>query len=289
MTEAKEETYRICIDEASFVCRPYSVAIAHRDGINIDRVSSGTLMEIRGRKLVLTCAHFLSDYNPEELVLVASNRMSSPRPWVSQIAYCPNCSEHDPLSNDIAIVDLMPDLELPDCKFLAPVTTETSVARIKEDLLLLVGSPLSEIQTDPEGHHAVNVTPVMTEWGNEYRVYPNFKHGDDLVVIIPDADFAISSKPGAVRIPNPDGMSGGGIWTTGFAENPVGGVWKATDIKLAGVMTDRYPIEYGTNVYGANIRHLLDLEAGTRHLALSTGDKIEFALPCGKRICVIKH
>lgn len=284
MTYSSIPELKACGQETARICYRSSVAIALRKENAIERVSSGSLVEISGRRLVFTCAHFLNDHYKDDLVLVATEKPVPPQPWIKQIAFCPDCSTIDPVSSDIGIVEILPSLDLTNCSFITKESMEFCIDRVKIDDLLLMGSPLEEVRTQNGAHHAVRAISFTTTWGNESKGLPlHFRHGEDLLAIIPDLDFAVSSSD-EVRIPDLDGMSGGGIWRLGSVESEARGLWSPDDIKFAGVMVEKESIFRGVNVTGASVKHLLQLEEATRSIELCQQEALDIRLPDGRRI-----
>lgn len=239
--------------------RSIGIAII-RDNEWID-LGSGTGVRIGSRTFVATAAHVIEPYDDDEIWLIRSEEPSSePTPIVASSLV--GGGTHDLL--DLAYLEL--DIEPKDIgKVLIGIDElMTGICHLPGGLVILNGYPHANI--DPEkakqkelsaqsmSYHVRSIDPE--EWPDEVISWPHYARRDvNILADYPsEGNVLVDGKP--FVLPDPEGMSGGGIWTLYF---PEGAVWSPTQSRLVGIITEWDPS--GRWVMGNQIQHWLQLVA----------------------------
>jgi hypothetical protein len=213
----------------------HTVVVAIHDGSQVIDHGSGTLFMIDGTCLVLTAAHLIKDYAEQYIDIVGTYEPSS-------VSVTPICKKFwgGSMSDELDVGYLV----LPDeClslfgpqSFLTLDAMELYPERLSSDLTVFFGFP--EVQHDKPKERYERFQPFMYMAGIENDIDWSQSSNRPTQVKM-EYPFKVSDALTLkdIVLPNPSGMSGGGIWRSNINHVPLD-TWTASHAKLIAIGTD---------------------------------------------------
>ncbi|MBD3277803.1 MAG: hypothetical protein GF388_05855 [Candidatus Aegiribacteria sp.] len=262
---------------------PYNVAlITVVDGV-IDDQCSGTLIEVEERRLIATCAHFLRDNSNKEIGLVCDDEYRSPScVSISRIVYITQCSDKDPVHNDIGYAEISKETA-EDLSFLQDERFELNPVESYTDLLFQSGFPANLTRENTGQSFSLQPIYTLTEMGDQFRVKSRFIYGRHVLSAYPSVENAILPE-GELEMPDLHGMSGGGLWVTSLSKKQEL-LWTPSDLKLTGINVEFSDKEEEKPVLGVSLKDFLDLVTDTASMQ-PPGAKA-YRIPGGRKVMVM--
>jgi hypothetical protein len=214
----------------------HSVIVAAHDDSKVIDHGSGTLFKIEDTYLVLTAAHVIKDYAEGEIDIIGTFAPSAIRVAPLRKTYWGG-SMFDKL--DVAYL-VLPE----EClslfgheSFLTLDAMELYPEELSKDLTVFLGYP--DVQHDRPNERHERFQPFMyaagigddIDWSQDWRRPIQINMEYPLTVL------NARTNRNAV-LPNPSGMSGGGIWRSNMNRVPVNVPWTSSNAKLIGIGTD---------------------------------------------------
>jgi hypothetical protein len=214
----------------------HSVVVTAHDGSQVIDHGSGTLFNIEGTYLILTAAHVIKNYAEGDIDIIGTYAPSSVRVAPIRKRYWGG-SMFDKL--DVAYL-VLPE----ECislfgheSFLTLDAMELYPEQLPKDLTVFFGFP--DVQHDRPRERHERFQPFMyvagieddIDWSQEWQRPTQIK------MEYPHTVLDARTRMEAV-LPDPSGMSGGGIWRSNINRVPVSVPWTASNAKLIGIGTD---------------------------------------------------
>lgn len=208
-----------------------TVVIAAYDADRLVDHCTGMLLRVADEIVVITAAHMIKRFRPDQLQIIATSELSNIkcRPKFLQV----NGGDHRSLV-DVGYLTLSKNTAalLEANSFLTLDQLEVYPAEIESDLVLLFGMPSND-QVGPR-HVCYKSFSFLTSTAigqtSQQVVLPDVLFSIDY----PEQVFdSISNR--LQRVPDPHGMSGGGVWRAKFKDTLV---WSSEDIRLIGILTE---------------------------------------------------
>ncbi|HUA68332.1 MAG TPA: hypothetical protein VMA13_07265 [Candidatus Saccharimonadales bacterium] len=237
----------------SYIFQRTVVLAVHRDGKLLDH-GTGTLLEIEGDNLVVTAAHVVKNYDLPEIQITAT---STPSNLKTEPAFKDCFGGERNESLDVAFLKLSARClsQLTEKSFLHLEDLEAFPVNLAKDLILMFGMPEAERRLVDLNSHVFKSfcyatrLPADIDWS---RPGPS---PVDLEFSYPEILDDLAAG-GLTKMPNPSGMSGGGLWRAHYGEHLV---WSPTHLRMIGINTEH---ESNTNLVRSNrIENLLHLLA----------------------------
>lgn len=210
-----------------------TVVLAVHNETAFTKHGTGMLLRVDGHPIVVTAAHVIKDVDPRTIQIISTEAPSNVR-------FAPDSGDLFGGSLDeeldvgfLRVGDSAAPL-LAGKKFLTLDDFDFFPTGLTEDLAILFGMPGTERKEPaPNVHSFASFTyltefPVDVDWsapGHRPAVIPT---GYEATV-----EDAFSRKD--VELPDPHGMSGGGLWRARFAGAPI---WTADRLRLVGILTE---------------------------------------------------
>ena len=237
----------------SYIFRRTVVLAAHRGGKLIGH-GTGTLLQLEGDQLVVTAAHVVKDFDASEIQVVATSEPSN----LKNAPAFKDCFGGDwDEALEVAFLKVSKDClsQLVEKVFLDPSDLEPYPINLTSDAILMFGMPEdSHKQLDSNSHVFssfcyVTKKPLDIDWS-----YPGPRPVElefDYPKVVDDLATGVPTE-----MPNPRGMSGGGLWRAHATEHLI---WSPDRLKMIGINTEH---ESKANLVRANrIENLLHLLA----------------------------
>lgn len=234
-----------------------TVVLAAYNKNGIFNHGTGILVEVQGRKLVITAAHVVKGIDPAAIQLITTEFPSNVR--------------FEPRSGDLQGGDVGEELDvaflyiddaatplLSAKRFVRLEDMELFPTGLKTDLAILFGMPGTEHEKPAKNVDVFKTFTYMTFFPDDANrrksqtaVQPPVMYYDeffpvDSVENTPDEESVLLTvnydqmvkdvfTGEAMELPDPHGMSGGGIWRTRFANSTI---WTPANLHLVGIMTE---------------------------------------------------
>ncbi len=224
------------IDGNKFVLNDFLVTLIDRDdGMS---PSSGILLQISNHLLIATARHVIPA-NPTGRLWPAVCE------WKDQKDGMPAfCKVHKSETCDVALLEVHPEAVaryFGDRRFCTLKNVATFGPGRSNQGHIVTGTPSELVQVTPTGDHKEYRARVLTYWTvpispEKWPTVPR-----DAIPPMPDVDIFLDypsneqmESDGLVplNLPDPHGMSGGGIWDQNFTSDKV---WSPTALKLIGI------------------------------------------------------
>lgn len=210
-----------------------TVVLAIHDEHSIHSYGTGMLLRIEEQPLIITAAHVIKDVDPETIQVITTEEPSNFR-----LA---------PRMGDLYGGDFDQDLDvgflqirspqsplLSRKRFLGLADLEFFPQNLTHDLAILFGMPGAEHREPIQGVHSFGSFTYMTsfpgdlDWASPGNRPAILSAGYDESV-----EDVFSGKQ--IELPDPHGMSGGGLWRARFAGAQI---WTADRLRLVGILTE---------------------------------------------------
>lgn len=202
---------------------------------------SGTLVSIASRLFIATASHCLDNEGcPDRYRVVADDGRLSDEGSAALITIR-GTSGHRP---DVGLIELDSDSYSTFCPKPAIPISRITTDNIENRLAMLMGTPAESVKILTDRMSAVasgyNSSPIdEAEWP---RINPEKHDLDktiDMLMRYPNHSPDIRDETGIhTDLPDPRGMSGGGLWDHGLATSHV---WSVEDSRLAGIQSAWFP------------------------------------------------
>jgi hypothetical protein len=221
-----------------------SVAFFTHEGRESVSLASGTLVSIGSRLFIATAAHTVAD-GPNDEVWVLNKGPRSPTTSQAPVLKKGKYPKNDP---DVGFLELGTTAETEHLKGEACPLGRIAVQGIGRPLraIMLIGNPGEYVKREDYANSAGNdqarssLIPLMigyytiplmeSEWPNAPDPDPN----SDIFLDYPDTPAEQMEGGESLMLPNPKGMSGGGVWDQGFED---GVLWTKEAAKLIGIQS----------------------------------------------------
>ena len=208
-----------------------TVVIAAYDADRLVDHCTGMLLRVGDEIVVITAAHMIKRFRPDQIQIIATSELSNIkcRPKFHRV----KGGDHRSLV-DVGYLTLSQSTAslLEANSFLTFDQLEVYPAEIESDLVLLFGMPTDD------------------RVGPRHVCYKSFSFFTSTAIgqtsqqtVLPDVLFPIdypeqvfdSFSNRLQKVPDPHGMSGGGVWRAKFKDTLV---WSSKDIRLVGILTE---------------------------------------------------
>ena len=210
------------------------VIAAHNEDEPFDH-GTGTLVQIGDERIVVTAAHVVRRHEPERLQIVGEERVSNLRsaPVAKEVL---GGGLDDKL--DVGFVRITPDLvaRLHGKAFIGLEDIELFPVGVSQDLSLNFGMPEAAHQEEQEKFHRYDSFSFFTKVSDEFDWKSGKRRPLDIWMDFPaEVDNTFTGR--AEALPNPKGMSGGGIWRAHFGGEEA---WRPENVRLIGINSEFY-------------------------------------------------
>lgn len=210
-----------------------TVVLAVINETTITKHGTGMLLQVDGHQIVVTAAHVIKDIDPRSIQIISTETPSN-------IRFAPRSGDlfggglNDELDVGFLRIEGSAAPLLIGKKFLTLDDFDFFPTGLTEDLAILFGMPGTEWKKPASDVHSfasftyITEFPADVDWsapGHRPAVIPT---GYEATV-----EDAFSRK--VMELPDPHGMSGGGLWRARFAGAPI---WTADRLRLVGILTE---------------------------------------------------
>ncbi len=226
-------------------------------------VFSGTLIRIGNRVFIATASHCVEPFTSATRYWVLSDEPRQKSDGIPTVVAVWNTPGDSP---DVGVLELDTDSL---SKY--PLKSPCPVARLKmvglgrpDRISSLVGCPGQYLQEESvgiaKGLKAVvisyNSTPIGTAEWPSFATSPPLDQDIDVLMHYPSGTNNTThlGTGDPIELPNPKGMSGGGLWDQGFGVNEI---WSTDDAFLFGIQSAWFPTK--RYVRAVQVKHLLRL------------------------------
>ena len=235
----------------------YSVAILQYRNVENSRVGSGTLVQIGTHFFVATAAHNLTLYNDKCLFIGCTKERSYEQPPFKRRRPQPNEPEPD---IDVGYIEISPDhaKAINEKEFL-PLKRIKPFVHSWKYRVFLNGFPSEYVPKDLAQKNIFNLSAIgyLTETINPKDGSYDAKVESRDIFIDYDEIGVLVDKQSNFKMPQPYGISGGGLWALPMTSQ--GNLWSPQDTMLIGI--ERSWIETKRIALCTQIQHWLKLIA----------------------------
>lgn len=244
----------------------FSVSIidtADKEDSNEWGIFSGTLVEIEDRLFVATASHCVDDLTMPTRYWLLGDKPAFKADGVPQVL-----SSHGTANNrpDVGLIELETDsFRAHSSKSGIPLSRIKAVGLGRDKrAALLIGSPGENVEQETKGAAQGFKAVVMgytslpinqSDWPT-FNANPPLDQSIDILMHYPSgtADTHRTDTGEPVELPNPKGMSGGGLWDQGFDTDEL---WSTDSAFLFGIQSAWFPDK--RYVRAVQVAHWLDL------------------------------
>lgn len=210
-----------------------TVVLAAHDEKSIHAHGTGLLLRIDDQPIVITAAHVIKDFDPQTIQLITTEKPSNVR--------------FTPGAGDLYGGDVNEDLDvgflrigdsatplLANKRFLNFEDLEFFPSGLTTDLAVLFGMPGTEYKERIHDVHSFGSFTYMTSFPEEMD-WSAPGNRPTLLTIGYDETVEDAFTGQDIVLPDPHGMSGGGLWRTRFAG---AAIWTPDRLRLVGILTE---------------------------------------------------
>lgn len=231
--ETKKQILRESKDLINRYIFDRTVVLAVHNEESILKHGTGMLLRIDGQPLVITAAHVIKDVDPETIQLITTESPSNIRCSPRGGDLYGGAESEDLDVGFLRIGDsALPLLERK--KFLTLDDFDLFPTELGTDLAILFGMPGTEhIQLGDDFHSFRSLTfqtgfPSDLDWSSpgSRPILLGIDYAEEVEDVFTGQN---------VELPNPHGMSGGGLWRARYAGSVI---WTPERLKLVGILTE---------------------------------------------------
>lgn len=234
----------------------YTVAILKYRSVKNSSVGSGTLVQIGSHFFIATAAHNLTPYDDEYLYIGYTKERSYEQLPIKRCS--PQQNEHEP-DIDVGYMEITPDYAnaMKEKSFL-PLNRIKPFINLWKPRVFLNGFPSELVPKDLAKKNMFNLHAMgyLTETRDPKNVNYNNVESRDIFVDYDEIGVLVDKKPD-FKMPEPYGISGGGLWALPMASK--GKLWDPQDTMLIGI--ERSWIKSSRVVLCTQIQHWLRMVA----------------------------
>lgn len=210
-----------------------TVVLAIHDDKRIRAHGTGMLLRIDGQPIVITAAHVIKDFNPETIQLITTEAPSNLRLTPGAGDLYGGDANDDLDVGFLRIGDSASPL-LAGKKFLDLADLEFFPTGLTTDLAILFGMPGTEHKEPIRDVHSFGSFTYMTSFPEDLD-WSAPGNRPTLLSIAYDEAVEDVFTGRTMELPDPHGMSGGGLWRARFAGSSI---WTPDRLKLVGILTE---------------------------------------------------
>jgi hypothetical protein len=230
--ETKKQILREAKDLMGRYLYKRTVVLAVHDEKRIIKYGTGMLLKLAGEAVVITAAHVMRDTDPNMIQLITTDKPSN-------IRFSPGEGDlfGGDVSDELDVGFLRIDQASPllaKNEFLSLDDFDFFPTGLPDDLAILFGMPAVEHKIEGGNVHSFSSFTYFNSYPDDFDWSTPGNRPVTLAVnydeVVPDV---FSGKE--VPLPDPHGMSGGGLWRARFAGAPI---WTPERLRLVGILTE---------------------------------------------------
>jgi hypothetical protein len=230
-----------------------TVVLAVHDENGIHDHGTGMLLRVENEPIVITAAHVIKSFDPQTIQLITTEEHSNVRfaPAAGDLYGGDTSDELD--VGFLRIVDPASPL-LANKRFLCLEDLELFPTNLATDLAVLFGMPGTEHKEPIQDVHSFASFTYMTNFPEDLD-WTAPGNRPTILSIGYDEKVEDVFTGGNVPLPDPHGMSGGGLWRIRFSGSAI---WTPDRMRLVGILTEFYDDRHEVKANRVeNLYHLL--------------------------------
>lgn len=210
-----------------------TVVLAAHDKGTIKKYGTGMLLRIEKQVLVITAAHVIKDIDPQTIQLITTEELSNRR-FAPEAGDLYGGGVSDELDVGFLRIRIPDSPLLANKQFLNLADLELFPTGLTTDLAILFGMPGTEHKQPTRAAHSFGSFTYMTSFPDDLDWSAPGNRPVTLSVAY-DESIEDAFTGQRVQLPDPQGMSGGGLWRARFADATI---WTPDQLRLVGILTE---------------------------------------------------